>query len=35
MTDRSLDSFGTRSELDVNGKKYTYFSLPKFAAASG
>jgi len=35
MTDRSLDSFGTRSELNVNGKKYTYFSLPKFAAASG
>src|SRR6478752_524167 len=35
MTDRSLDSFGTRSELDVNGKKFTYFSLPKFAAASG
>src|SRR4051812_3808758 len=35
MTDRSLDSFGTRSELDVNGKKYTYFSLPKFSAASG
>src|SRR3954465_269594 len=35
MTDRSLDSFGTRSELDVNGKKYSYFSLPKFSAASG
>src|SRR6478752_4150602 len=35
MTDRSLDSFGTRSELNVNGKKFTYFSLPKFAAASG
>jgi len=35
MTDRSLDSFGTRSELDVNGKKFTYFSLPKFTAASG
>jgi aconitate hydratase A / 2-methylisocitrate dehydratase len=35
MTDRSLDSFGTRSELDVNGKKFTYFSLPKYAAASG
>src|SRR6186713_1084481 len=35
MTDRSLDSFGTRSELDVNGKKFTYFSLPKFSAASG
>ncbi len=35
MTDRSLDSFGTRSELDVNGKKFTYFSLPKYATASG
>src|SRR6187399_2247615 len=35
MTDRSLDSFGTRSELAVNGKKFTYFSLPKFSAASG
>jgi aconitate hydratase len=35
MTDRSLDSFSTRSTLDVNGKQYTYFSLPKFAQASG
>ena len=23
------DSFATRAQLDVNGKSYTYFSLPK------
>lgn len=27
----TFDSFSTRSELTVNGKNYTYFSLPKLA----
>ncbi len=35
MADRSLDSFKTRSTLSVAGKTYTYFSLPKLAAALG
>jgi aconitate hydratase len=35
MADRSRDSFQTRSELLVGSSKYTYFSLPKFAAKSG
>src|ERR1051325_5902520 len=35
MTDRSLDSFKTRSELIAAGKSYGYFSLPKLAAAAG
>jgi aconitate hydratase len=35
MADRSRDSFQTRSELSVGSKKYTYFSLPKFAAKTG
>jgi aconitate hydratase len=35
MVDRSRDSFQTRSELSVGSNKYTYFSLPKFAAQSG
>ncbi len=35
MADRSLDSFKTRSDLDVGGKKLAYFSLPKLAQASG
>src|ERR1041384_8243218 len=35
MADRSRDSFQTRSELLVGSSKYTYFSLPKFAAKTG
>jgi aconitate hydratase len=35
MADRSRDSFQTRSELLVGSAKYTYFSLPKFAAKTG
>src|SRR6476620_7329887 len=35
MTDAGLDSFGVRSELSVGSKKYKYFSLEKFAKASG
>jgi len=35
MADRSADSFQTRSELSVGSSKFTYFSLPKFAAKSG
>ena len=35
MADRSRDSFQTRSELSVGSRKYTYFSLPKFAAKTG
>ena len=35
MADHSLDSFSTRSELLVSGKKLTYFSLGKFAQSSG
>jgi aconitate hydratase len=35
MADRSRDSFHTRSELVVDGKTYTYFSLPKFATTAG
>jgi aconitate hydratase len=35
MTDRSRDSFQTRSTLDVGATKYTYFSLPKLALALG
>src|SRR6478735_3715826 len=35
MADRSRDSFQTRSELSVGSSKFTYFSLPKFAAKSG
>jgi aconitate hydratase len=35
MADRSRDSFQTRSELVVGARKYTYFSLPKFAAKAG
>jgi aconitate hydratase len=35
MADRSRDSFQTRSELSVGSSKYTYFSLPKFAAKTG
>ena len=35
MVDRSRDSFQTRSELSVGSSKYTYFSLPKFAAKTG
>jgi aconitate hydratase len=29
------DSFGARSTLELDGHAYTYFSLPKFAQASG
>jgi aconitate hydratase len=29
------DSFGARSTLDLDGTAYTYFSLPKFAEATG
>ena len=35
MTDRALDSFKTKSELTAAGKTYSYFSLPKLAAAAG
>ncbi|HEX6274806.1 MAG TPA: aconitate hydratase AcnA, partial [Polyangiaceae bacterium] len=35
MAVRSLDSFATRSELSVGGNKFSYFSLPKLAAALG
>jgi aconitate hydratase len=35
MADRSRDTNKTRSTLDVDGKSYTYFSLPKFAHAIG
>jgi aconitate hydratase len=35
MADRSRDSWKTRSTLDVGGKSYTYFSLPKFGQAVG
>ena len=28
----SLDSFATRAQLAVNGKSYTYFSLPRLGA---
>ena len=35
MVDRSKDSFKTRTELDVDGKKLHYFSLPKLAASTG
>jgi aconitate hydratase len=35
MVDRVLDSFSVRSELVVGDKKYSYFSLEKFAKATG
>ena len=35
MADRSRDSFSTKSTLEVDGKKLSYFSLEKFAKASG
>src|SRR5262245_38862024 len=35
MTDHSLDSFATRSELELSGRKLSYFSLPKFEQSSG
>ncbi len=35
MTDRSADSFSTRSTLIVGDVKLTYFSLPKFAESVG
>ncbi len=35
MADRSRDSFSTRATLDVDGKHYTYFSLPKLSATLG
>ncbi|MGE0327981.1 MAG: aconitate hydratase AcnA [Polyangiaceae bacterium] len=35
MANQSLDSFSTKSEFEVGGKKLAYFSLPKFAASSG
>ncbi|HVU02340.1 MAG TPA: aconitate hydratase AcnA [Polyangiaceae bacterium] len=35
MADRSLDSFSVRAELTVGSKKYAYFSLEKFAKATG
>jgi aconitate hydratase len=35
MTDRSLDSFGARADLLVSGKTHRYFSLPRFAQATG
>ena len=30
-----MDTFSTKSQLDVNGKKYSYFSLSKAAKAIG
>ena len=35
MAVRSVDSFATRAELTVAGKKFSYFSLPKLAKALG
>ena len=35
MANRSLDSFQVRSELVVDGKTLSYFSLEKFAKATG
>jgi len=35
MADRCLDSFSVRSELSLGGKKYSYFSLEKFAKSAG
>jgi aconitate hydratase len=35
MTDRALDSFQTRTDLNVGDKTYRYFSLPKLAAELG
>ncbi len=35
MADRSRDSFSTKSVLEVDGKQLNYFSLEKFAKASG
>ena len=35
MTEPSSDSFKTRTELDVDGKKLGYFSLPKLGQALG
>ena len=35
MAVRSLDSFATRSELSLAGKKFSYFSLPKLGKALG
>ncbi|MFZ4762781.1 MAG: aconitate hydratase AcnA [Alphaproteobacteria bacterium] len=35
MSPSSLDSFKTLTTLDVNGKHYDYYSLPKLAAALG
>ena len=35
MVNRSVDSFSTRTVLDVGGRKLTYFSLPRLAAALG
>ncbi|HCW77168.1 MAG TPA: hypothetical protein DHU63_11615, partial [Candidatus Marinimicrobia bacterium] len=32
LTPKSLDSFKTRSLLDVNGKSYTYYDLKKLGA---
>ena len=35
MAAQSLDSFKTRSELTVGGKKLAYYSIPKFQESSG
>jgi aconitate hydratase len=35
MPDRSLDSFRTRSTLTIGDKTFSYFSLEKFAKATG
>jgi aconitate hydratase len=35
MTQPALDSYKTRTELQVGGRSYSYFSLPKLAAAAG
>jgi aconitate hydratase len=35
MPARSLDSFSVRTELSIGTKKYAYFSLEKFAKATG
>ncbi len=35
MATKSLDSFKTRAELTVGGKTFAYFSIPRFAEATG
>ena len=35
MDKTSLDSFGVRTALELGGRTLDYYSLPKFAEASG